>query len=59
MKPEYISWQKDDIRSRCLEEYPNLWTQGESEAELRENLTNICKDVEILEVKSGGAYGRS
>ena len=28
-----------------LETYPDYWTQGESEAELRDNLVDIYKDL--------------
>lgn len=45
MKPKYVYWQEDDMWLGYLEEYPDYWTQGESEEELRENLLDICKDV--------------
>jgi predicted RNase H-like HicB family nuclease len=28
-----------------LEEYPDYWTQGETEEELRDNLVDICKEL--------------
>ncbi len=28
-----------------LEDYPDYWTQGESETELRENLLDLYKDL--------------
>ncbi len=28
-----------------LEEYPDYWTQGESEVELQENLVDLYKDL--------------
>ena len=37
-----------------LEDYPDYWTQGESERELRDNLLDIYKDVSegnILDVR--------
>ena len=42
---KYVYWQEDDMWLGYLEEYPDYWTQGESEAELRENLLDIYKDV--------------
>lgn len=45
MKPKYVYWQEDDMWLGYLEEYPDYWTQGESEEELRENLLDIYKDV--------------
>ena len=56
MKPKYVYWQEDDMWLGYLEEYPDYWTQGESEAELRENLLDIYKDVEVL-IGSGGPHG--
>ena len=41
MKKKYIYWQDDDMWLGYLEEYPDYWTQGETEEELRENLLDI------------------
>ena len=45
MKPKHVYWQDDGIWLGYLEEYPDYWTQGESEAELRENLVDLYKDL--------------
>ena len=44
-KKRYIYWQDADMWLGYFEEYPDYWTQGESEIELRENLTDIYKDL--------------
>jgi predicted RNase H-like HicB family nuclease len=46
MKKKYIYWQDDDMWLGYLEEYPDYWTQGETEEELRENLLDIYKELE-------------
>ncbi len=45
MKQRYIYWQDDEMWLGYLEDYPDYWTQGKSEAELRANLTDIFKDL--------------
>lgn len=45
MKQKYVYWQDGKMWLGYLEEYPDYWTQGESEAELRENLLDIFKDL--------------
>jgi hypothetical protein len=45
MKQKYIYWQDEDMWLGYLEEYPDYWTQGESEEELRLNLVDIFKDL--------------
>ncbi|WP_366918663.1 type II toxin-antitoxin system HicB family antitoxin [Acaryochloris sp. IP29b_bin.148] len=42
-KTNYAYWQ--DGKLGYLDEYPDYWTQGESEAELRENLLDIYRDL--------------
>ncbi|MDF2387214.1 hypothetical protein JMG10_37510 [Nostoc ellipsosporum NOK] len=44
-KKKYISWQDDDMWLGYLEEYPDYWTQGETEEELRENLLDIYSEL--------------
>jgi predicted RNase H-like HicB family nuclease len=46
MKKKYTYWQDDDMWLGYLEEYPDYWTQGETEEELRENLLDIYGDLE-------------
>ncbi len=45
MKKKYVYWQDDDMWLGYLEDYPDYWTQGETEAELRENLIDIHKEI--------------
>jgi predicted RNase H-like HicB family nuclease len=41
----YIYWQDDDAWLGYLEEFPDYWTQGESEAELKEHLIDLYKEL--------------
>lgn len=45
MKQRYVYWQDEEMWLGYLEEYPDYWTQGESESELRENLIDMFKDL--------------
>lgn len=45
IKKKYIYWQDDDMWLGYLEEYPDYWTQGETEEELRENLLDIYNEL--------------
>ncbi len=45
MKKKYVYWQDDDMWLGYLEEYPNYWTQGETEEELRNNLLDIYNEL--------------
>ncbi|MBC6430203.1 type II toxin-antitoxin system HicB family antitoxin [Nostoc sp. HG1] len=45
IKKKYIYWQDDDMWLGYLEEYPDYWTQGETEKELRENLVDIYSEL--------------
>lgn len=45
MKKKYVYWEDEDIWLGYLEEYPDYWTQGETEAELKENLLDIYKEL--------------
>lgn len=42
---KYIYWQDDDMWLGYFEEYPDYWTQGETEEELRNNLLDIYKKL--------------
>ena len=44
-KQKYIYWKDEDTWLGCLEEFPDYWTQGESEEELKENLIDIYKEL--------------
>ena len=45
MKKKYVYWQDEDMWLGYLEEYPDYWTQGETEAELKENLLDIYQEL--------------
>ena len=45
MKKKYVYWQDDDVWIGYLEEYPDYWTQGETEAELKDNLLDIYQEL--------------
>ncbi|MGC1310332.1 MAG: hypothetical protein WA885_24140 [Phormidesmis sp.] len=44
-KKKYTYWKEDDTWLGYFEEYPDYLTQGETEAELQENLLDIYKDL--------------
>lgn len=44
-KLRYIYWQEDDMWLGYIEEFPDYWTQGKTEHELKENLTDLYKDL--------------
>lgn len=45
MKKKYIYWQDDHMWLGYLEDYPDYWTQGETEEELRDNLLDIYSEL--------------
>lgn len=45
MKKKYVYWQDDDMWLGYLEEYPDYWTQGETENELRDNLLDLYSEL--------------
>ena len=42
---KYVYWQEEDMWLGYLEEYPDYWTQGESQEELQENLKDIFQEL--------------
>jgi predicted RNase H-like HicB family nuclease len=40
-----IVWQEDDGWVGYLEEYPDYWTQGETEDDLKEHLRDLHADL--------------
>lgn len=44
-KEAYIYWQDEEMWLGYLEEFPDYWTQGETEEEMRENLIDIYKEL--------------
>ena len=46
MKTEkYIYWRDGEMWLGYFEEYPDYWTQGETEEELRGNLIDIYREL--------------
>lgn len=41
----YVYWQDEDMWLGYFEEYPDYWTQGETQEELKENLVDIYKEL--------------
>ena len=41
MKKKYTYWKDEDMWIGYFDEFPDYWTQGETEAELKENLVDI------------------
>lgn len=44
-KARYVHWQDGDMWLGYFEEFPDYMTQGESLAELEENLRDLYKDL--------------
>jgi predicted RNase H-like HicB family nuclease len=53
----YTYWQDEEMWIGYLEVFPDYWTQGESEAELKENLADLFQDL-TTGVVSGAAIGK-
>lgn len=45
MRKKYVYWKDDDMWLGYLEEFPDYWTQGETEEELKENLIDLYKEL--------------
>jgi predicted RNase H-like HicB family nuclease len=45
IRQRYVYWQEGDAWLGYLEEYPDYWTQGESEAELKDHLIDLYKEL--------------
>ena len=45
IKQKYIFWKDENMWLGYLEEYPDYWTQGETEKDLKANLLDIYKDL--------------
>ncbi len=44
-KKSFTYWQDGEMWLGYLEDYPDYWTQGENETELRENLLDLYRDL--------------
>ena len=47
----YVHWQDGEMWLGYLEEFPDYMTQGESLAELEENLRDLYKDLTSGEIR--------
>lgn len=50
MKQRYVYWQDGDMWLGYLETFPDYWTQGESEDDLKAHLLDLYKDLESGEI---------
>jgi len=55
---KYTYWQEDDLWLGYLEDYQDYMTQGETLAELEDNLRDIYKDLSSGAVPSPRRTGR-
>jgi len=44
-KQEYVYWKDGDTCLGYLEEFPDYWTQGETEDDLREHVADLYKEL--------------
>ena len=45
IKQKYVYWKDDDTWLGYLEQFPDYWTQGETEDELKEHLVDLYKEL--------------
>ena len=45
IKQKYIYWKDEDTWLGYLEEFPDYWTQGKTQDELKENLVDLYKEL--------------
>ena len=45
IKQKYVYWKDSDSWLGYLEEFPDYWTQGKTQDELKENLIDIYKEL--------------
>lgn len=50
MKKRYVYWQDEEMWLGYLEEFPDYWTQGETEKELQENLIDLYQELTSGEI---------
>ena len=46
MKQRYVYWQEDGMWLGYWEGFPDYWTQGKTDAELRDNLLDIYEELQ-------------
>jgi predicted RNase H-like HicB family nuclease len=44
-KQKYVYWKDDDTWLGYLDEFPDYWTQGETEDDLREHLADLYNEL--------------
>ncbi|MGH8651036.1 MAG: type II toxin-antitoxin system HicB family antitoxin [Gammaproteobacteria bacterium] len=44
-KQKYVYWKDDETWLGYLDEFPDYWTQGEAEDDLREHLADLYKEL--------------
>jgi predicted RNase H-like HicB family nuclease len=44
-KVKIVTWKEDKFWLGYFEDYPDYWTQGTSEEDLKENLRDLYKDI--------------
>jgi predicted RNase H-like HicB family nuclease len=54
---KYVYWQDQDKWLGYLAEFPDYWTQGESEEDLIEHLKDLFKDLRGGEIESSRRVG--
>ena len=45
IKQKYVYWKDEDTWLGYLEEFPDYWTQGKTQDELKENLVDLYKEL--------------
>ncbi len=45
IKQKYVYWKDEDAWLGYLEEFPDYWTQGKTQDELKENLVDLYKEL--------------
>ena len=45
MKQKYTYWEDEDMWLGYFDEFPDYWTQSETEEELKENLIDLYKEL--------------
>jgi predicted RNase H-like HicB family nuclease len=45
IKQKYVYWKDEDAWLGYLEEFPDYWTQGKTQDDLKENLVDLYKEL--------------
>ncbi len=49
---KYVYWKENDMWLGYLEGFPDYWTQGQTEEELKENQVDIYRDLMSSNISS-------